>query len=302
MRPGIVLLSTVASPHAFPPSVDHDLLLDLGHLDDPDPPRFGALRAEDAARRAATHRSRRTRLVAGAALAAALVVGAGVAVAGGQGASPVVQTATPPSTTVADLPTSLAVDPGAPTSTTAAPSPQGETTTTVVVAPPPSTIRGGPVPSVAAPPPPVTVAPGAPLPTARPPARATGTPPEGAVAAPDGLRVTLRLDATQVTAGSQVRGVVRIESTRSTSVSVRPAPCSAADLYEAGRLTFTQHPLCPIPPSVVVPAGASEEVGVTLRADASLRAGTYDAFSLVSLAPDGTRIHTEAVIVTVVRP
>jgi len=60
--------------------VDHDILLDLSDLDDPEPPRFGALAAEDAARRAARSQSRRARLVAGTVLAVAVV--AGVAVSG----------------------------------------------------------------------------------------------------------------------------------------------------------------------------------------------------------------------------
>lgn len=284
--------------------MDHDLLLDLAPLDDPEPPGFGPLRAEEAVRRAAHRQSRRARLVAGAVVAVAVVAALGIAALPEDPPTATLNVALPPSATE---PTSSEF-PSATVSPTVAP----PTTAAPVVATAGPTEPGPPSSSPTAAPgvPSTTVPVPNPAPMVGPattlaPARATGQPPESTRPAPPGLRFTLTLDADQVPLGGSVRGVVRLENNRSTAVTLQGGGCSTmwrADLYAGGRQAPSPAVICPMALRTVVAAGSVEQAVVQLRADPSLRPGTYDAFTTIVVAEDGLGIHTERVVVAVVRP
>ena len=288
--------------------MDHDLLLDLSHLDDPEPPRFGALRAEEAAQRAAQARARRARVVAGTVLALAVVAGVGgAAIGAGRSEQPTViaqapSTSTsgspapaPPDSPVATVPPSVAVPaaaaPGAPTVTTAVPPP---VTSTVA----PAATMPGSAPAVTRPP-------AAAVATTVPAAPGTSQPPTGTVPAPADLRLTLTLDRRQLAAGTSVHGVVRFENRRSSAVTLSGGGCSSmwrADLYKDGEHAPSAPIICMMLISQVVQPGQVVVADVDLQADASLAAGTYGAFTTIRLGENGPLLHSEAVDVTVTRP
>jgi hypothetical protein len=287
--------------------VDHDLLLDLRHLDDPEPPRFGALRAEEAAHRAAQARARRARVVAGSVLAVALVAGLGGAAIGTtRDEQPTLSAQAPsstsmslgPATTDTPSPTEppspvdpAAAAPGAATVTTALPSP-------VTTTPAPAATTPGSAPTVTRPP-------AGAVATTLLPARGTSQPPSGSVAAPAGLRLTLTLDRRQLAAGSSVHGVVRFENRRSTAVTLSGGGCSSmwrADLYKDGEHAPSPPITCMMLITQVVQPGQVVVADVDVAADPSLAAGTYGAFTTIRLGENGLLLHSEAVDVAVTRP
>ena len=279
--------------------MDNDLLLDLSHLDDPDPPSFGATGAEEAAHLAARHQRSRARLVAGAVLAVVLLAGGLAATLGQDRSRQDLEMAQTPTPTAPESPTTSWFAPPLP-SVVAPPS-------TAVSNPPPTqpdpSLVGpngpGPMPSPTAPAP--TRSTRTTVTTSRPPS--TGKPPQGAVPPPEGLRLTLTLDATQIRSGSSVRGVVRFENHRSTIVTLAQPGCGpvlSAGLFDAGR--WTGAATCQGIPSIVVPPGASQQVEVQVFAPPALKDGAYDAFAVTLLEEDGVTIHSEGVVVNVVRP
>lgn len=286
--------------------MDHDLLLDLRHLDDPEPPRFGDLWAEEAAQRAAQARSRRARLVAGAVLAVALVAGVGLTALGSNGAPATIESASTPPPTDAELAPdeSTSIPPDSTPGTTV---PAGEQPPATAPAPAqPSTTVAGPAPTVpgVAPPPgggPSATDPpqGAPV---TPPVVATGRPPDGSKAAPAGLRLTLTLDSDRVQAGASVRGKVRFENNRTTAVTLVGGGCDAFPtmLYRDGKFA-ADNPRCPASYEKVVAPGEVVESPVQAWADQGLRAGTYDVFSVITLREDSITIHSDRHVATVVR-
>ncbi len=286
--------------------MDNDLLLDLRHLDDPDPPRFEAERAEEASRLAARRQTSRARLVAGAVLAVALLAGGLAAAVGLDRSDRDLETAQPPlATTVEDPTTSLFA--------TTLPEALAPPTTTATDPPPPlpdpvialpGSAASGPTPPSTSP---ATTRGTVPVagvtPTTLRPAAATGASPQGAVPAPTGLRLTLTLDAAQVRSGSSVSGVLRFENNRSTSVTLAQPGCGPvlqADLYDAGQSSGIS--TCQGIPSIVVLPGTAQQVQVQVFAQPALRAGTYDAFATTRLEEDGVTIHSDRVVLTVVRP
>jgi hypothetical protein len=301
MRPGIVLVSTKQAPHAFPLPVDHDLLFDLRHLDDPEPPSFNALRASDAVRLAAEARVRRSRIVASGALSLTVLAGVGVALLRVETEPPAMLGSAGALSTTAPLQTP-------PTGGSVAPPPPGPSPTDPAATTVPTT--AGPAGSG-----PATTVAGAPSTTLRPgsgaPVLTTVTsafpalaPPSGTRPAPAGIGYTLSLDATSVTAGGSVTGVVRFENRRSTPVTLTIGGCSLwhADLYRAGQQSTGLGPTCAAIQRSVVAPGQVVEADVQIATGAGLAPGPYAAYGTIRLEEDGFGIHTNGVAVTVARP
>lgn len=281
--------------------MDHDLLLDLRHLDDPSPPSFGALRAEEAARRAAQHQSHRARMLAGAVLAVVLVAGIGVAIrpdARPSGGLESAQATTVPGVPTTPEPTVLPTVAPSPT----APNVPAASTTVPPAAPAPTAPPSAPATTAAATP---TVRPpsGAVIPTTAPPL-SNAPPPTGTVAPPPDISFTLTLDAPQMAAGGQLRAVIKLSNNRASPVTLFSGGCNPwrADLYRNGTPANGSIVDCAMAHRRDLAAGQAEVVVVQISAGAGLAAGVYDAFSTVTLGENGPRIHSGPRTVTVTRP
>jgi len=292
--------------------VDPDLHLDLRHLDDPEPPQFGPLRAGEATRRAADNRIRRARLVAAAVLSVSLLLGLGATTLSRAQERDLAETAavtsTTPEPTEAPLETTFVptTAPGAvevqPGGDAAAWHGAGGATVPPSVPPPPSApvTAGGPGAGGAV----VPTRPAAVAPSTVPPPP-SGQPPNHMAPAPAGIVFTLRLDARQVVVGGRVRGVVRFENNRSaTAVLHWFSECGPWQtyLYRFGEpVTGPAHDCFSIHVTEVAP-GTAQEAEVWVNVDSRVQPGSYDVFSSVDIKDERTRTHSTAQALTVVRP